>query len=117
MRLALSGKSEGCEMMRWREYPKRQRIVELGYQFLSYYEDGQGEPVVMIHGIPSWGYPFIDLVEALKPQSRVLVPDLLGFGYSDKGDTFDRSISKQAEALVAWMDLLSIERAALVAHD
>lgn len=48
---------------------------------------------------------------------RTLVPDLLGFGFSDRRDCFDRSIGRQAEMIDAWMEKLQIERAAIVAHD
>ena len=47
----------------------------------------------------------------------MLAPDLLGFGYSDKSDCFDRSIARQAEVIDAWMDKIGIERANIVAHD
>jgi len=103
--------------MTWREYQKKQRVVELGFQFMSYVDEGAGSPVILIHGIPSWGYQFHEMAGELATKSRVLTPDLLGYGFSDKSDTFDRSIAKQTEAIVAFMDALGIESAAMVGHD
>jgi len=103
--------------MSWREYQARQKVAELGDRFVSYVDEGQGEAVVLIHGIPTWGYLWADLVPVLAEAHRVLVPDLLGFGYSDRSDRFGRSIARQAELLDAWLEHLGVERAAIVGHD
>lgn len=103
--------------MKWREYQALQKVTELGDRFVSYAEQGNGEPLVLLHGIPTWGYLWHSVLPALARTHRVLVPDLLGFGYSDKGDRFDRSIARQAEMLDGWMQRLGVERADIVAHD
>lgn len=105
--------------MNWREYQSLQKVAEIGAHFLSYVDegDGDGDPVVLIHGIPTWGYLWQRWIEELAPTRRVLIPDLLGFGYSEKSDTFDRSIARQAEALDAWLEQLGVERATIVGHD
>ncbi len=103
--------------MNWREFQSMQRVAQLGDRFISYLDEGAGEPVILIHGIPVWGYLWHALTPALATQNRVLAPDLLGFGYSDKSDCFDRSIARQAEMIDAWMDKIGIKRAHIVAHD
>jgi pimeloyl-ACP methyl ester carboxylesterase len=101
----------------WREFQALQRVAELGERFLSYVDEGAGEPVVLLHGIPTWGFLWHGLLPRLARSHRVLIPDLLGFGYSDKSDRFDRSIARQAEAVDAWMEGLGVGRAAVVGHD
>ncbi len=103
--------------MSWRDYQARQRIAEIGDRFISYVEEGTGEPVVLLHGIPSWGYLWHRLLPPLAGSHRVCIPDLIGFGYSDKRDCFDRSIARQAEAIDAWMEKVGIKRAAVIGHD
>lgn len=103
--------------MNWRAFQSKQRLVELGERYVSYLDEGQGDPVVLVHGIPTWGYLWHGVLPALTAKHRVLVPDLLGFGFSDKRDLFDRSIDRQAEMLDAWMAALEIKSAAFVAHD
>lgn len=103
--------------MSWREFQRQQKVVEVGRNFVSYVDEGEGANVILLHGIPTWGYLWRDLVPILSQQYRVLVPDLIGFGFSDKRDRFDRSIAGQAEMIDAWMDKLGIEQAAIVAHD
>ncbi len=103
--------------MNWREFQMRQRVAEIGDRFVSYIDEGEGDAVVLIHGIPTWGYLWHRLIPVLAKQNRVLAPDLPGFGYSDKSDRFDRSIARQAEMIDAWMERLGVERAHVVAHD
>ncbi|TWT51560.1 alpha/beta fold hydrolase [Allorhodopirellula solitaria] len=103
--------------MNWRSFQQLQKVVEIGDSFISYIDEGKGPPVVLIHGIPMWGYLWHQQIPALAETHRVLVPDLLGFGFSDKRDCFDRSISRQAEVIDQWMNALDIDQAVIVAHD
>ena len=103
--------------MNWREFQRKQRVAEIGESFLSYVDEGAGAPVVLLHGIPGWGYVWSTVLPLLANRSRVLIPDLAGFGYSDKSDCFDRSITSQAELIEQWMDTLGLPRAAFVGHD
>lgn len=103
--------------MIWREYQRLQLVTTLQDRFISYVEAGDGSPIILIHGIPVWGYVWHGLYPKLARTHRVLIPDLLGFGYSDKADCFDRSIASQAHMLDAWMEQLGIPRATLIGHD
>lgn len=103
--------------MNAQEFQAKQEVFEIGDRFLSYVDEGSGTPVILLHGIPTWGYLWHDLISHLSKTQRVLAPDLLGFGYSDKSDRFDRSIARQAEYIDRWMDGIGIERAAVVAQD
>ena len=80
-------------------------------------DEGSGPPLVLIHGIPTWGYLWSTVIPPLAEDCRVLVPDLPGFGFSDKRDAFDRSIARQAEYLDAWMRAIGVERATMIGHD
>lgn len=103
--------------MNWREFQTLQKVAEIGERFVSYVDEGAGEPVILIHGIPTWGYLWHKLIPVLSKRNRVLVPDLIGFGYSDKRDNFDRSIARQTEMIDAWMEAIGIDSANIVAHD
>ncbi len=45
---------------------------------------GEGDPILMLHGEPTWGYIYRKMMPALSQVGRVIVPDLIGFGRSDK---------------------------------
>lgn len=84
---------------------------------MAYTDVGRGEPVVLLHGIPTWSYLFHDVIPRLEPHCRVVAPDFLGHGYSDRRDRFDRSLVAQTAAILALLDDLEIERATIVGHD
>ena len=84
---------------------------------MAYTDIGEGEPVVLLHGIPTWSYLYADVIPFLSPHCRVIAPDLLGHGWSDRRDRFDRSLPVQAAAVLALLDALDIERATFVGHD
>ena len=84
---------------------------------MAYTDAGSGEPVVLLHGIPTWSFLYADAIPLLEPHCRVIAPDFLGHGWSDRRDRFDRSLTAQTAAVVALLDALGIERATVVGHD
>jgi pimeloyl-ACP methyl ester carboxylesterase len=103
--------------MEWRAFQSLQKVAELDERFVSYIDEGEGPPIVLLHGIPTWGYLWHGFIPRFAKTHRVLAPDLLGFGYSDKSDRFDRSIARQAEMINAWMESVGIECATIIGHD
>jgi haloalkane dehalogenase len=84
---------------------------------MAYTDSGSGEPVVLLHGIPTWSFLYADVIPLLEPDCRVLAPDFLGHGWSDRRDRFDRSLTAQTAAILAFLDSLDIEHATFVGHD
>ena len=90
-----------------------------GHQ-LHYINEGQGEPVVMVHGNPSWCYYFRNLVSALSANHQCIVPDHIGCGISDKPNDpdYDYTLNNRIDDLEALLDNLGItENITLVCHD
>ena len=104
---------------RFRENQKTVELSGLGHLDLkvAYTDAGEGEPVVLLHGIPTWSFLYQEVIPLLAEERRVLVPDLLGYGYSDRRDRFDRSVRAQAAMILRFLDALGIERATIVGHD
>jgi len=108
--------------MRHEEFAARQKSVQLkGLSYLplkvAYTDIGMGAPVLLLHGIPTWSYLYDAVIPLLAPHCRVLAPDFLGHGHSDRRDRFDRSLRAQAHMILALLDALGIERATIVGHD
>jgi pimeloyl-ACP methyl ester carboxylesterase len=104
------------------DFRARQKTVTLGgltYLPLTvaYTDVGSGEPVVLLHGIPTWSYLYHDVIPLLEPHVRVIAPDFLGHGYSDRRDRFDRSLRAQTGMILRLLDELRIEKATIVGHD
>jgi haloalkane dehalogenase len=51
---------------------------------MAYVEAGCGDPILMLHGEPTWGYLYRHMIPPLAEAGHVIVPDLIGFGRSDK---------------------------------
>jgi haloalkane dehalogenase len=68
------------------EYPFQSHFLDLSGIRLHYLDEGAGEPIVMLHGNPTWSYYYRRLVLALRGTNRVIVPDHVGCGLSDKPD-------------------------------
>jgi haloalkane dehalogenase len=85
-----------------------------------YLDEGSGEPVVMLHGNPTWSFYYRELVRALRGEYRTVVPDHIGCGLSDKPDDrrYDYTLNQRALDLEALLDHLELrDNLTLVLHD
>jgi pimeloyl-ACP methyl ester carboxylesterase len=72
-------------------------------------------PVVMIHGFTASNYIWSDVVKPVASHGfRVVTPDLIGFGFSEKPREFEYTIDAQARTIIRLLDALGIEKAVLV---
>lgn len=95
----------------------RGRLVNTPGRQLFVVEQGNGTPVVFLHGIPTYSYLWRDLLPVVALNHRSIVLDLSGFGRSEKHASWDYSVAAQADAVRSALRQLGIERAAFVAHD
>jgi pimeloyl-ACP methyl ester carboxylesterase len=74
--------------------------------------------ILLMHGIPTWGYLYHAVIPILVQAGyRVLAPDFLGHGWSDRRDRFDRSFQDQARMIIALLSVLDLEQVDVVGHD
>jgi haloalkane dehalogenase len=66
------------------DFPYEPRYVEIEGLRMAYVESGAGDPVLLLHGEPTWSYLYRRMIPALSSIGRVIAPDLIGFGRSDK---------------------------------
>ncbi|HEX6966899.1 MAG TPA: alpha/beta fold hydrolase [Gemmatimonadaceae bacterium] len=98
----------------------RGEFIDVGGARLYYYAAGSrgvGEPIVFIHGFPTSSHLWCDVVPCMPEGHRVVVPDLLGYGRSDRPDEQDVGIKGHAERIIALLDTLRISYASIVGHD
>jgi haloalkane dehalogenase len=87
---------------------------------LHYIDEGEGEPVIMLHGNPSWSFLYRNLIDSLRGSHRVIVPDHMGCGLSDKPDDprYAYTLKSRVDDLEALLDHLGLDRElTLVLHD
>ncbi len=94
---------------------KGQRI-ETGGLRVHYLQAGTGSPVICLHGFPETSHSWRHQLEGLSERHAVFAPDNRGFGQTDKpGARVTRGVL--AQDVVAFMDALGLEQAAIVGHD
>lgn len=84
---------------------------------VAYYEEGTGDPVVFLHGIPTNSFLWRHAIPPIADERRVIVPDMVGYGNSSMHDGFDRSIRAQEGMISGLLSTLDIETVSLVGHD
>ena len=98
----------------------RGEFIDLDGARLYYYAAGTrgvGEPVVFLHGFPTSGHLWTDVIPLMPAGHRLVVLDLLGYGRSDPPGGRPLTLRAHAERVVALMDALGIHQACLVGHD
>jgi haloalkane dehalogenase len=85
---------------------------------MHYVDEGAGEPVLLLHGEPTWSFLYRKVIPRLTPTARVVAPDYYGFGRSDKPVerdwyTYDRHFAS-IERFVGELDLRNLT---VVVHD
>jgi cis-3-alkyl-4-acyloxetan-2-one decarboxylase len=87
---------------------------------LHYIDEGVGDPVVMLHGNPTWSFYYRHLIEDLRDSYRVIAPDHIGCGLSDKPDDahYEYRLASRVDDLERLLDHLGLDRdLTLVLHD
>lgn len=99
------------------------------YQFASHYmnladgryhylDEGQGtRPLLMVHGNPTWSFYWRGLIQAFRDRQRVVVPDHLGCGLSDKPQNYRYQLQDHIDNLVRLVDELDLREITLLGHD
>lgn len=101
-------------------FPFKRHYLDRNGQQYHYLNEGTGEPVVMVHGNPSWSFYYRNLVSALSTHYQCIVPDHIGCGLSDKPDDkdYDYTLANRIDDLEALLEHLDVkENITLVVHD
>lgn len=85
---------------------------------MSYVDTGSGDPIVFLHGNPTWSYLWRNVIPLVTTYGRCLAPDLVGMGQSAKSPARAYCFFDQARYLDAWFDAVGLTRnVILVLHD
>ncbi len=102
----------------WRkQYPFRSHWRELPAGRYHYLDEGQGPALLMVHGNPTWSFYWRRLVPVFSQGLRVVVPDHLGCGLSDKPQDFPYRLQDHIDHLVQLIDELDLRQMTVMGHD
>jgi len=91
--------------------------VEVEGLEIAYAEQGNGEPVLLLHGWPTSSHLWREVMPALAERSRAIAIDLPGFGASSKPADASYSFRFYGRILTGFLDALGVERLGLAVHD
>ena len=93
--------------------------VEIDGIRLHYLDEGSGPPILMVHGQPTWSYLYRKMIPPLVAAGyRCVVPDLMGFGLSDKPpDESAYSLQRHVELVTGLVEKLTLQGVTIVGQD
>jgi len=102
----------------WRPlYPFTSRFLSLGDVRMHYLDVGEGDVVLAVHGNPTWSFYWRKLAEGLRENCRVVAPDHVGCGLSDKPAGYPYRFTRHVENLCRFVKQLDLRNITLVGHD
>src|SRR5690606_33933492 len=102
----------------WRSlYPFSSHTLDLGGLKYHYLDEGNGEPLLLVHGNPTWSFYWRNLITALRPSYRLIAPDHIGCGLSDKPAEYPYRLAQHIANLKLLIERLDLRNVTLLAHD
>jgi haloalkane dehalogenase len=99
-------------------YPFESRYVSIGGHRIHYIEEGMGEPLLFLHGNPTWSYLWRNIMPKIAHDAgrRCIAMDLLGFGKSDKPPDLTYTAHLHYDIVAAFIEKLGLRNLVLVLH-
>jgi cis-3-alkyl-4-acyloxetan-2-one decarboxylase len=102
-------------------YPFESHYLDIGGLRYHYLDEGGGEAgdtaVVMVHGNPTWSFHFRKLIPEVSRKYRVIVPDHIGCGLSDKPQDYEYTLAKHIDNLDCLVTHLGLKKIIFLMHD
>lgn len=102
----------------YKTYRNQQKTFNSKDGKISYIDKGSGKVILLLHGVPTSGWLYRNIIDKLAETNRVIVPDMLGFGNSDSPKGYNvYSEKNHAKRLLELMNHLKIKNWTHVMHD
>ncbi len=98
-------------------YPFEPHYLDTPSGRLHYVDEGAGDVVLMVHGTPTWSFLYRHLIRELARDHRVIAPDHLGFGLSERPPDFGYRPADHAANFALLIERLGLRDITLVVHD
>jgi haloalkane dehalogenase len=92
-----------------RLYPFQSRWFDSSRGRVHYVDEGDGPPILLCHGNPTWSFLYRGIIVALRDRFRCIAPDYLGFGLSDRPAGFGYKIDEHAQVVGEFVDHLGLD--------
>ncbi len=98
-------------------FPWQPRFKAINGFDMHYVDEGKGEPIVCLHGMPTWGYLYREFIKDLSKGYRVVVPDHMGFGKSDVPQDKPYTMAQHVDNLAKLVLAIGLKDITLVMQD
>ncbi|MCW2664888.1 MAG: haloalkane dehalogenase [Mycobacterium sp.] len=92
-----------------RLYPFQSRWFDSSRGRVHYVDEGDGPPILLCHGNPTWSFLYRNIIVALRDRFRCIAPDYLGFGLSERPAGFGYKIDEHAQVVGEFVDHLGLD--------
>jgi haloalkane dehalogenase len=99
------------------DYPFEDHWFERREAAMHFLDEGEGFPVLMLHGNPTWSFLYRDVIKDLRRDFRCIAPDYPGFGYSDTPAGYHFTPQEHSEWIAALIEELQLVRYVLLVQD
>ncbi|MCX7120507.1 MAG: haloalkane dehalogenase [Gammaproteobacteria bacterium] len=89
--------------------------IDVKGSLMHYYDEGSGDPILFLHGMPTSAYLWRNIIPVLAPYARCIAPDLIGMGESDKPD-IEYRVFDHIAYIESFIEALELKNITLVLH-
>ncbi len=98
------------------EYPFEHKYMSVGKYRMHYIDEGSGPVIIMLHACPMWSFFYRNMIKDFSRHCRVIAPDIIGYGLSDKPADYDYRLETQIDNLERLVEHLNLPKFSLVMH-
>ena len=100
------------------DFPFAPHYIEVNGLHIHYVDEGKGEPILCLHGEPSWSFLYRKMIAAMSKKHRVIAMDFVGFGRSDKFTEREAYTFKMhLDMLMGFIKAMNLEQLTVVVQD
>lgn len=101
------------------EYPFEEKFIPVDGLHYHYIDEGDenNDPILMVHGNPTWSFAWRNLVKEFSNSHRTIAVDHIGCGMSEKPQDYPYRLDNHISNLVSLIEHLDLKNITLIAHD
>ncbi len=112
-----AGKATKVEEEISAEFPFESKFIEIGHEKVHYVESGEGDPVLLLHGLPANLYLYRNIIPKIDSNKKVIALDFLGFGKSSFPADSNTSVEVQYQMLKDFIEKKELKNVTLFVQD
>src|SRR5579872_6570646 len=97
------------------DFPYKSHYVDIYGSKMHYIKEGEGDPILFLHGIPVSSYVWRNIIPHLAGLGTCIAPDLIGFGKSDKPD-IEYTMTDHIKYIDQFIETLKLDKIIIVMH-